>query len=168
MLLGSMPLPLQEQFPYASVIALEDKSYRFDELVREVLQLAGVPIASMPLPEQVTKAIAFMVPHYREHLLVGDVARAVALSEDRLAHVFRHATGFPIKDYLTRLRIVIARRLLTESSLTLDLIAERVGLGDGSRFSRTFTDYAGVRPGEFRRSMHRGGWVTYLWLLLNC
>ena len=121
-----------------------------------MLKLAGVLDALMPLPDQVTKAIAFMARHYREPLLVGDVARAAALSEDRLGHVFKKATGFPIKDYLTRLRIAIARRLLRETNVTLDIIAERVGLGDGSQFSRKFIDVAGIRPGEFRRSVRQG------------
>ena len=144
---------VREQFPHASVLVLTEKPYRFDQVVRAVLQLAGLPCATSLLPEAVVNAIAFMARHYGEHLGVGDVARVVALSEDRLAHVFKEATGFPVKDYLTRLRINIARRLLTETNAKIDLVAQRVGFSDGSSLSRTFIDLAGVRPGEFRRSM---------------
>ena len=144
---------VREHFPHASVLVLTEKPYRFDQVVRAVLQLAGLPCATSLLPEAVVNAIAFMARHYGEHLGVGDVARVVALSEDRLAHVFKEATGFPVKDYLTRLRINIARRLLTETNAKIDIVAQRVGFGDGSSLSRTFIDLAGVRPGEFRRSM---------------
>ena len=146
---------VREYFPHASALVLTDKPYRLDQVIRAVRQLAGVPGATMALPEPVANAIAFMAGHYGEHLAVGDLARVVALSEDRLAHVFKEATGFPVKDYLTRLRITIARRLLTETKAKIDIVAQRVGFGDGSSLSRTFIDLAGVRPGEFRRSMQR-------------
>jgi len=144
---------VREHFPHASVLVLTEKPYRFDQVVRTVLQLADLPCATSALPEAVANAIAFMARHYGEHLGVGDVARVVALSEDRLAHVFKEATGFPVKDYLTRLRITIARRLLTETNAKLDVVAQRVGFDDGSSLSRTFSDLAGIRPGKFRRSM---------------
>src|SRR5947199_6591573 len=73
-----------------------------------------------------------MAGHYCEPLVVADVARVVALSEDRLAHIFKETTGFPVADYLMRLRIAIARRFLAETDAKLDVIAHCVGFGDGS------------------------------------
>ena len=146
---------VREQFPHASLLPLTDKPHRLDQVTRAVLQLAGVPGATMVLSEPVANAIVFMAGHYCEPLVVADVARVVALSEDRLAHIFKETTGFPVKDYLTRLRIAIARRFLTETDAKLDVIAHRVGFADGSSFSRTFIDSAGIRPGEFRRSMRQ-------------
>ena len=146
---------VREQFPHASLFLLTDKPNRLDDVTRAVLQLAGVTGATMVLSEPVANAIVFMAGHYCEPLVVADVARVVALSEDRLAHIFKETTGFPVKDYLTRLRIAIARRFLTETDAKLDVIAHRVGFADGSSFSRTFIDSAGIRPGEFRRSMRQ-------------
>lgn len=146
---------VREQFPHASLFPLTDKPHRLDQVTRAVLQLAGVPGTTTVLSEPVANAIVFMATHYREPLVVADVARGVALSEDRLAHIFKETTGIPVKDYLTRLRIAIARRFLTETDAKLDVIAHRVGFADGSSFSRTFIDSAGIRPGEFRRSMRQ-------------
>ena len=143
---------VREQFPHASLFPLTDKPHRLDQVTRAVLQLAGVPGTTTVLSEPVANAIVFMATHYREPLVVADVARGVALSEDRLAHIFKETTGIPVKDYLTRLRIAIARRFLTETDAKLEVIAHRVGFGDASSFSRTFIDLAGIRPGEFRRS----------------
>ncbi len=146
---------VREHFPHASVFVLTDKPYRLDQVVAAVLRLAGVPGTPTALPEPVANAIAFMTGHYHEHLVVRDLARVVALSEDRLHHVFKEATGFAVKDYFTRLRITIARRLLTDSDAKLDVIADRVGFGEGSTLSRTFIGLTGLRPGEFRRSAQR-------------
>jgi CheY-like chemotaxis protein/AraC-like DNA-binding protein len=144
---------VREYFPHASVFVLTDKPYRLDQVVAAVLRRAGVPGTPTALPEPVANAIAFMVGHYHEHLVVRDLARIVALSEDRLHHVFKEATGFAVKDYFTRLRIAIACRFLTETNAKIDIVAQRVGFADGSSLSRTFIDLEGVRPGEFRRSM---------------
>ena len=68
---------VREHFPHASVLVLTEKPYRFDQVVRAVLQLAGLPCATSVLPEAVVNAIAFKARHYGEHLGVGDVARVV-------------------------------------------------------------------------------------------
>jgi len=57
---------------------------------------------------------------------------------------------------VTRLRVSIARRLLMETTDTLDTIATRTGYADVSNFSRTFKSIDGISPGEFRRARPRG------------
>jgi transcriptional regulator GlxA family with amidase domain len=85
-------------------------------------------------------------------LTVREIAEAANLSEGRFAHIFRETTGFSVKDYMTRMRVSIARRLLLETTDTLDAIAARTGYADVSNFSRTFKSIDGISPGEFRRS----------------
>jgi AraC-like DNA-binding protein len=98
----------------------------------------------------------FIAAHYGNPITVRDVADAACLSEDRLAHVFRDSTGFSVKDYVTRFRVAIARRLLAETTETLDTIADRLGFAHASHLSRSFKHVHGVRPGEFRRSALEG------------
>jgi two-component system, response regulator YesN len=100
----------------------------------------------------VTAAVDFIAGHYAEPLSVTAVASAVNLSVSRLAHVFPEATGLAVMDYVARLRVNIARRLLVEPSDTLDKIAARLGFADASNFSRTFKGIDGIAPGEFRRN----------------
>jgi transcriptional regulator GlxA family with amidase domain len=104
----------------------------------------------------VSAAVKFMVAHYGDPVTVRDVAEAANLSEGRLAHIFRDTTGLSVKDYMTRLRVSIARRLLAETTETLESIATRIGFADASTFSRTFKSVDGVAPGEFRRSRPSG------------
>jgi transcriptional regulator GlxA family with amidase domain len=56
-----------------------------------------------------------------------------------------------VKDYVARLRVHIARRLLGETTDTMETTAARLGYADASSFSRTFKAIDGVAPGEFRR-----------------
>jgi len=45
----------------------------------------------------------------------------------------------------------VARRLLTDTTLKVSMIAHRVGLRDPSQFVLDFRKHVGVTPGEFRR-----------------
>jgi AraC-like DNA-binding protein len=55
--------------------------------------------------------------------------------------------------YLTRWRIQLAKRLLADSGLSLEQIAERVGYDSAASFSRVFTKTARVSPALYRRNV---------------
>jgi AraC-like DNA-binding protein len=58
-----------------------------------------------------------------------------------------------VKEYVTRLRIEVAKQLLYDRAQTLERIAEKVGFSDASHLSRVFRRYVGYRPGTFRRDI---------------
>jgi two-component system response regulator YesN len=47
------------------------------------------------------------------------------------------------QEYVTKIRIKVAKQLLSERRCTLDHIAEKVGFSDASHLSRVFLRYAG-------------------------
>lgn len=137
------------------------RPHRFNVLVERIhhmLCARGVPRRHVPhIPACVINAIQFMVTHYRERLLVVDIAGAVDVHPDRLTRLFHEALGIPVKDYILRLRVLIASRLLSETGHTLESVAERCGFADASYFSRVFLEHTGERPGQFRREHARHG-----------
>lgn len=102
--------------------------------------------------DPVSRALDFMSRHYREVLSIQAIAGAAGLSGSRLAHVFRADTGMTLKTYLARLRVHVAKVLLSESSEKLHAVAERVGFYDTSHLCRVFTEYVGRSPGAYRRA----------------
>jgi YesN/AraC family two-component response regulator len=138
---------LHEHFPSTPVI--------FMRTLDDVLtQLAGHGLIRREADRNaaVNAAVEYIGAHYAEPLTVAAVATAVNLSTGRLAHVFSETTGLSVMDYVARLRVNIARRLLLETSDTLEKIAVRLGFADASNLSRTFKSVDGTAPGEFRRS----------------
>jgi two-component system, response regulator YesN len=125
------------------------KPLHFADVLCSVQHLSHV--SGRPLPPSVLTALDLMARRYREKVTVAQIAAAVSLSERRLTHIFREATGFSINDYFTRFRVAVARRLLIESTEKLDSVAHLAGFSDTSNFSRAFNDIAGVRPGRFRQ-----------------
>lgn len=55
-----------------------------------------------------------------------------------------------VKEFVTEVRIEVAKRLLYDRSYTLEYIAEQVGFSDTSHLSRVSRRFARHRPGNYR------------------
>jgi AraC-like DNA-binding protein len=100
----------------------------------------------------VTRAVAHVAAHYKDDPSVAGVARAVGISPDHLGHLFDAVLGMRVKEYIIKVRILAAKRLLLQTDDGLDVLAEECGFADGSHMSRLFLRYTGQRPGKYRRA----------------
>jgi AraC-like DNA-binding protein len=73
-----------------------------------------------------------------------------AMSYSHLRQQMRKVTGVPPHQYVIRLRCEAARRMLTDTDLSIKQIASKVGIRDPYTFSRTFRRCIGTSPGLFR------------------
>jgi AraC-like DNA-binding protein len=89
--------------------------------------------------------------HLDGDILVGDVAAACGMSRSSFMRGFRETTGTTPMQWLTRLRIETAKKLLGDSELSLAEIGARCGFADQSHFTRVFSARTGVSPGAWRR-----------------
>ncbi|SDJ43387.1 AraC family transcriptional regulator [Nonomuraea jiangxiensis] len=98
----------------------------------------------------VRRGIAIMRDRLAEPLTLADIAAEAHLSVYHFVRVFRHATGETPHRYLTRLRIELAQRLLSGTTLTIEQIAERCGYAGPGPLSSAFLRHVGVRPSVYR------------------
>ncbi|MGE0153089.1 MAG: AraC family transcriptional regulator [Reyranellaceae bacterium] len=82
---------------------------------------------------------------------VEALAREAGLSRSRFAELFSVRMGMPAARYLAEWRLQKARRLLSDTRLSVAEIAHRVGYESLPSFTRRFTRQFGVGPGRFRR-----------------
>ena len=68
----------------------------------------------------------------------------------RFSRCFKKEIGITLQEYLVRLRIREALRLLDNPNASITDIAFTVGFNDTSYFSRTFKKYMNYSPSEFR------------------
>jgi AraC family transcriptional regulator len=73
------------------------------------------------------------------------------MSKFHFAKSFREAMGIAPHQYLVKLRIEKARKLLTDPALSLSEVAKRVGYSDIGQFSAQFRKVAGASPKRYRR-----------------
>ncbi len=92
----------------------------------------------------------FVDEHYSEPITLSTVADRLSLSSGYLGQIFKADSGVSFRAYLRRVRVTRAKELMTDLTLNLSQIADRVGYDDISYFSRSFLEETGVRPNEYR------------------
>jgi len=99
-------------------------------------------------------ALAFMESHLEQHPSVAEIAEAAHLSEDYFRRLFRQRLGLPPIQYLNRLRVSAARRLIArEPGMTISEVGHEVGFDDVRYFARTFRQAYDITPNAYRRSL---------------
>jgi LacI family transcriptional regulator len=101
---------------------------------------------------RIAAALRFIRQHATENLDVNCVAREVALSRSVLERRMKALIGRSPGEEINRLRFAAVEKLLTQTDLTLDVIAARCGFNHPQYMAEAFRKRSGITPGEFRRS----------------
>ncbi|MBK5239154.1 MAG: helix-turn-helix domain-containing protein, partial [Actinomycetales bacterium] len=83
----------------------------------------------------------------------GEIARAINVSLRQLDRLFAER-GTSTAKQITVVRVGHARRLMTESSLSISEIAYRCGFGSADTMTRQFKLLFGATPHSVRETMH--------------
>lgn len=100
----------------------------------------------------VALAQEYIRKNYRRDLTLDEVSREVHVSPYYFSKLFKEETGENYVEYLTRIRITEAKRMLSDPANSIKQVCLSVGYGDPSYFSRIFKKYEGVTPSEYRDS----------------
>ena len=96
-------------------------------------------------------ACTFIERNAREGIGVDQIAAAVHTGRRTLERRFRAIMGRTLGEELRRMRALPIKRLLAETTLTLEEIAGRTGFHSAQHLSEFFRDLEGCSPGSFRR-----------------
>ncbi len=130
----------------------------FDKRGR-VIGIAGVMVPSertqptSTRSDPITLATELIAKRFGESITVAKIAEAVDLSVSQLNRRFRAKLQIPPSEYLQRVRVYEASRLLAESEMKISDIALDVGFFDQAHLTRIFGKWMGMTPNEFRKSM---------------
>lgn len=97
------------------------------------------------------KALAYIREHFRENIALEDVATGCYLDKYYLSHLFTKHEGMSVGKYILMLRVDEAMRLLRETDLSVQKVAESVGFEDVSYFCRIFKKSVTMTPLQYRR-----------------
>ncbi|NVO55844.1 helix-turn-helix domain-containing protein [Rhodobacteraceae bacterium B1Z28] len=98
----------------------------------------------------VNKALAVMQEHLETPLTVSEIANRVGRSQKALAVRMNAELGAGPAQVYRRLRLNLARKLVTETDMTIGEIALRAGYDDPSALTRAFKTEFGVTPRALR------------------
>lgn len=90
--------------------------------------------------------------HYADpELTLEKLASVLRVSPVHLSRSFKQELGISFIALLTQTRMNKAMELLSNSELTINEIAERVGYNTQHYFSTSFKKWIGVSPNQYRR-----------------
>jgi AraC-like DNA-binding protein len=82
-------------------------------------------------------------------------AGTLRISTSRLRHLFKDHVGVSFQQYVIRLRLERARKVLLTEDIAIERVAFNLGVRDLSHFLRDFKRIFGVTPTELRRTESR-------------
>ncbi len=81
---------------------------------------------------------------------VLELAHQLGTNERKLTGMFREHLGMTVFEYHCQLRLELACRMLTETDMSIKLIAENCGYKNAGDFTRAFRQRIGVNPLSYR------------------
>lgn len=99
----------------------------------------------------VQRAVLYVDVNMDQNLSLKALAAAQNVNASYLSARFRKETGQTLTEYVNQKRMQYAGRLLTNTRLQIQTIAQHCGMTDVNYFSKLFKKYMGKTPGEYRK-----------------
>lgn len=102
---------------------------------------------------QIARSLSLVHARPGERWTVASLAKEVALSRTVFARRFRELVGSSVMEYVTARRMHAAAGMLAASTQAMSAVANEVGYESEISFNKAFRRWAGMPPGQYRRSM---------------
>ena len=156
--------------PHLSSVALAKEQVGFEaaELVEQLIQKKKIPALPILVPPlgittrrsseifavedpHIAKALNFIYTYAGEAIGVEDILKELPLCRRTLEIRFRNAIGRSPYEEIRRAHVKRAKKLLAETNLPLDRIAEASGFSETKHFYLNFRKETGLSPTQFRK-----------------
>jgi len=99
--------------------------------------------------------IDYIECHYEQDISLGDLAARFYLNASYLSQLFKSETRETFSNYVSKLRIEKAKKLLGDPHMKIQDISGLVGYGDPKYFGQLFKRMTGMLPSEYRAGLTR-------------
>ena len=99
----------------------------------------------------VSKGVLYLLQHFRENPTLAETAAYAGFTPTYFSALFKKETGETFKQYVDRLRLDYARKLVLHSEMSIQQICRESGFEDYPNFIRRFKERFGISPGEMKR-----------------
>ncbi|GAE36200.1 response regulator transcription factor [Halalkalibacter akibai] len=96
----------------------------------------------------VEKMIAYLNEHLSDNITLQDIANELYISRNYLGQIFKKIIGESFKNYITRVRMEAAKKMIQEGNYLIYEVSEKVGYVNPAYFTTTFKKYTGYTPTE--------------------
>ncbi len=105
------------------------------------------------MDEDVVRKIRHYIDtNYEKDISLTTLSQHFFISKYQISRLFKKQFGVNYSDYILKVRMEAAEMMLINSKEKIDDIAKRSGFEETSYFSRVFSKYFGMSPGEYRKN----------------
>ncbi len=121
--------------------------------------IAGLITSLKKYSPAVLKALDFISGNFTRDITLQEISEYVYMSKNYFSKVFKDETGENFVEYLSRVRINHAKKLLESENLKAYEVSERVGYTNYRYFCRIFKKITGINPSDVkcRRTLINAG-----------
>lgn len=109
------------------------------------------------LSPKMERAKLLMEQHFANAININAIAEHLSVSPEYLSRQFLKETGMKPVEYLNQVKISHAARMLTDTNLTLEAIAQKCGFSNGNYLQKVFKKQMNMTPGQFRDHFKKEG-----------
>lgn len=143
---------IQTEYVYDEIFGIETVEemriylvHKFTALQTEILEQKKLSGYSAIVKE----AIEYINENYRNKASLSEIAETLSVSPGYLSRIFKKDTGQNITFYVNKVRMDIARNLISEGKMTLNEISAEVGIQNYNYFYILFKEIHGISPSEY-------------------
>jgi AraC-like DNA-binding protein len=136
----------------------------FLELVRRLAQssertpLASVdyvPSLDQDAPRIIQMVMSYILDNFKDTVSLSEAAEIAAMSESSFSRFFKKNSGNNFVDYVRKLRVSHACKILSETNIPITEVCFEVGYNNISNFNRHFLVERGMTPSQYRKMSAR-------------
>jgi transcriptional regulator GlxA family with amidase domain len=106
--------------------------------------------AAHSISEKIQASARWLEENGHRQVGIEEAAQIATMSERNFLRRFKAELGVTPSDYLLYVRLDMSCRLLAETTLPVDKIARRCGIGSGGRLAKLFRKHLGKTPTDYR------------------
>ncbi|WP_067145856.1 AraC family transcriptional regulator [Pseudotamlana agarivorans] len=102
--------------------------------------------------EKIENILAYIRQHVlnKEFINIKHIAEVFYMSPNYVSTFIKKHAGISMQQYVIQTKIKMAERLLKQSNLGVNQIADKLGFVDASHFNKIFKKYTGKNPSQFK------------------
>ena len=108
-------------------------------------------IPQLPFPPAVRVCMDYIQRNYAQRLTLESLGEAAQLHPNYLCALFKEHTGQTVVEYITKVRVNAAAKLLRDSELPINKVAEQCGFRSESLLYKYFKAAMGMTPKAYRK-----------------
>ena len=100
--------------------------------------------------DKVQQVARYISHHFDQPITLADASAMATMETTYFSKRFKTLTGFGFYKYLTHTRLQAAERLLQDTNLSVEEIAEQCGFSTGNHFGNVFRRWKSCSPSQYR------------------